>query len=94
MFLLLNNKAVIMSEYKILKVPLSKDVTIFYYYKAYAPSSESSLLELPEGRTIQVNHFDKPIKEEYLKKYFGLAGKIKQVHMGEHRNKSNNKKKR
>jgi hypothetical protein len=29
-----------------------------------------------------------------IQKYFGLAGKIKQIHIGEFKNKANNKRKR
>lgn len=83
-----------MSDFKILKVPLTKDVTLFYYYKAYVQKESQSLLSLPEDRTLQVNHFDRPIKEEYLQKYFSLAGRVKQIHLGEFKNRSNNKKKR
>jgi RNA recognition motif-containing protein len=54
----------------------------------------STLVELPSDRTIYVCHFLRPIQEDFIKKYFGLAGKIKQIHLGEYKNKANNKRKR
>ena len=36
----------------------------------------------------------KPIEEQTIHKFFGLAGKIKQVHIGEYKNKANNNRKR
>jgi hypothetical protein len=40
-----------MSEYKILKVPVSKDNTFFYYFKQYKKTGDS-LASLPEERTL------------------------------------------
>ena len=51
-------------------------------------------MTLPSERTIQVCHFVKPIDENTIQKYFGLAGKIKQIQIGEYKNKANNKRKR
>jgi hypothetical protein len=34
------------------------------------------------------------IEETFIQKYFGLIGKIKQIHIGEYKNKANNKRKR
>lgn len=76
-----------------MKVPISKEKAVYYYYKAYVPSG-ATLADLPADRTIQVCHFLKPIEEATVHKFFGLAGKIKQVHLGEYKNKANNKRKR
>lgn len=85
-----------MDSYKILKVPLTKEKSVFYYYKQYTPKAESeaSLVSLPEDRTLYVCHFVRPIDEATINKYFGIAGKIKQIHIGEYKNKANNKRKR
>lgn len=39
-------------------------------------------------------HFLRPIEESFIQKYFGLVGKLSQVHIGEYKNKANNKRKR
>ena len=39
-------------------------------------------------------HFERAIEENFIQRYFGLVGKIKQVHLGEYKNKANNKRKR
>ena len=53
-----------MSNYKILKIPISKEKSVFYYYKQYVPKSDSSsadlekkLVTLPLDKTIYVCHF-------------------------------------
>lgn len=85
-----------MDQYKILKIPISKEKSVFYYYRKYSPKTDTSnqIVTLPEDRTIYVCHFIKAIDEPTIKKFFGVAGKIKQIHIGEFRNKANNKKKR
>jgi hypothetical protein len=83
-----------MKSYKILKVPLSKEKAVFYYYKRYRPQGNDESVSLPEERTIQICHFVRPIDENTVQKYFGLAGKIKQIQIGEYKNKANNKRKR
>ena len=49
---------------------------------------------MPSDRTIQICHFLRAIDENTVQKYFGLGGKIKQVQIGEYKNKANNKRKR
>ena len=89
-----------MTDYKILKFPLSKDKSVFYYYTPYTPSSQTSdpnnpqLNALPEERTLQVCHFVRAIEEEFIHKYFGMVGKIKQIHLGQFKNKANKSRKR
>ena len=93
-----------MSNYKILKIPISREKSVFYYYKQYEPKKKDAegdkqlaldnLIELPVEKTIYICHFLRPIQEEFIKKYFGLAGKIKQIHMGEYKSKGNNKRQR
>lgn len=85
-----------MESYKILKIPIAKEKSVFYYYKQYTPKSGApdQLVTLPEDKTIYVCHFVRAITEETIHKYFGIAGKIKQIHIGEYKNKANNKRKR
>ena len=90
-----------MDAYKILKVPISKEKSVFYYYRRYTATSDqdnttttTTLVTLPEDRTIQVCHFVKPIEEGTVHKLFGLAGKIKSMQIGQYKNKANNKRKR
>ena len=52
------------------------------------------MVNLPTERTIYICHFSREIEVETIQKFFGLVGKIKQVHTGVFRNKSNNRKKR
>lgn len=52
------------------------------------------LVSMPSDRTIQICHFLRAIDENTVQKYFGLGGKIKQVQIGEYKNKANNKRKR
>jgi hypothetical protein len=56
-----------MESYKILKVPITKDKSVFYYYKRYAaggsPDRDEILVELPAERTIQICHFVRAIDE-------------------------------
>ncbi len=74
---------------------MSKDKSVFYYYKKYTKvSSEESLVTLPKDKTIYVCHFERPIEEGFIHRYFGIVGKIKQVQIGEYKNKANNKRKR
>ena len=40
-----------MADFKILKVPITKEKTVFYYYKQYKPS-ETQLLDMPSDKTI------------------------------------------
>lgn len=61
-----------MESYKILKVPITKDKSVFYYYKRYAGGSADrekegemigSIVDLPAERTIQICHFVRAIDE-------------------------------
>lgn len=90
-------------EYKILNVPITKDKSVFYYYRRYTNKQDKSkgnsqqstqIATLPEDRTLYVCHFNRAIEESFVQKYFGMAGKVKQVHLGEYKNKANNKRKR
>jgi hypothetical protein len=83
-----------MNAYKILKIPVSKDRSVFYYYKQYQAKDKEAIATLPEDRTLHICHFLRPIEETTIQKYFGGAGKIQQVQIGEFRNKANKKQKR
>ena len=75
------------SEYKILKIPITKDKTVFYYYKRYTnknsgsnsnkKTGQESIVTLPEDKTLYVCHFNRPIEEPFVQKFFGMAGKLK-----------------
>ena len=90
--------------YNILKIPISKEKSVFYYYRQYKEKTdkaaaggkdgEGSLVSIPEERSLYICHFSREIDVQTIEKYFGLVGKIKQVHTGVFKNKSNNKKKR
>jgi len=83
------------SKYQVLTIPTKKVLTFDHiYYKEYAKDDTKELVEIPEKRALYAIRFDQPFTAEYVKKYFGLAGKIKTAHMGEYKHKSNNKKKR
>lgn len=64
-----------MESYKILKVPISKEKAVFYYFKRH--ENKEALVTLPSDRTIHVCHFVRPLDEGTIQKFFGLAGKIK-----------------
>eukprot|EP01022_Parablepharisma_sp_SALTPOND_P025827 TRINITY_DN609_c0_g1_i1.p8 TRINITY_DN609_c0_g1~~TRINITY_DN609_c0_g1_i1.p8 ORF type:complete len:381 (-),score=54.01 TRINITY_DN609_c0_g1_i1:11519-12661(-) len=81
-------------NYRVLTIPTKKVLTYEHiYYKEY-DKEDKDLIEVPEKRTIYTIRFDQPFTSEYVKKYFGLAGKIQTAHMGEYKHRSNNKKKR
>jgi len=55
-----------MNNYKILKIPVSREKSVFYYYKQYEPkkeegTSDNRLVDLPKERTIYLCHFLRPI---------------------------------
>ena len=52
------------------------------------------IVSLPADRTIQICHFVRQIDENTIQKFFGLVGKIKQIQIGEYKNKGNNKRQR
>lgn len=39
-------------------------------------------------------HFIRPLEEEFIQKFFGQVGKIKEIQIGEYKNKACNKRKR
>ena len=78
-----------------MKIQVSKDKSVFYYYKRYHQATQKeTIVTLPEDRTLYVCHFERPIEENFIQRFFGLVGRIKQVHLGEYKNKANNKRKR
>ena len=78
-----------------LKVPVNRDKAVFYYYKAYSPQAETKgLLDVPLDRSLYLCHFLRPIEDEFVQKFFGSIGKIKQIYLGEYKNKACNKRKR
>ena len=53
-----------MSNYSILKVPVSREKQVFYYYKVYVPTSDKTTLiptPPPSDRSLYVVHFDQQI---------------------------------
>ena len=74
-------------SFSILKIPVSRDKQVLYYYKPYIHDpSNSSMPSLasppPSDRTIYVVHFLQQIEESFLLKTFSAAGKIKKTIIG------------
>ena len=72
-------------QYSILKVPISREKQVMYYYKQYIPQVDATVTVAeppPSERTIYVVHFLQPIEENFLLKTFSFAGKIKKTIIG------------
>ena len=72
-------------QYSILKVPISREKQVMYYYKQYVPQIDATVTVAeppPSERTIYVVHFLQPIEENFLLKTFSFAGKIKKTIIG------------
>ena len=52
------------------------------------------MIDVPISRSIYLCHFLRAIDEDFIQKFFGQAGKIRQIHFGEFKNKACNKRKR
>ncbi len=61
-----------MASYSILKVPVSREKQVFYYYKRYQPSDSSAALATPPNpeQSLYVVHFDQEIQESFLMRTF------------------------
>ena len=84
------------SSYQILKVPVSKEKHVFYYYRRYKQQTDSNDIvdSPPESRSLYVVHFLQPIEESFLLKTFGYAGKIKKTIIGMFKPKTKKKQRR
>ena len=82
------------NAYRILKIPVNREKAVFYYYKKFEQSDSKALVDVPAERSVYLCHFLRPIEEEFIQKYFGKVGKIKQIMIGEYKNKACNKRKR
>ena len=86
------------ASYSILKVPVSQQRAVFYYYRQYNgdleadPESLGGVDPPPSDRTLYVVHFEQPIEESFLLRTFAHGGPIKQIHLGKFRPKASNKK--
>lgn len=74
--------------FSILKIPVSREKQVLYYYKPYDPAtcqsqSQSIVDPPPADRTMYVVHFLQPIEEHFILKNFSHAGKIKKTIIGE-----------
>lgn len=73
-------------SFSILKIPVSHEKQVLYYYRPYLGPETSSELSLatppPVGRTLYVVHFLQKIEESFLLKTFSVAGKIKKTIIG------------
>ena len=78
-------------QYRILKIPVNREKSVFYYYKPFnllELSSElkdeemKSLVDIPKERSLYLCHFVKPITEEFIQKFFGQIGRIREIHTG------------
>ena len=90
-----------MSQYSILKIPVNREKSVFYYYKPYQPKDQEDIqdslksrAEIPSSRSLYVCHFLRPIEETFIQKFFGQVGKISAIHIGTYKNKACNKRKR
>lgn len=85
-------------NYLLLRIPLKKEFNFehiyFKQYKAKSSHKKTNLIEIPENKALRAIKFTEEFTEEGIKQIFGLCGKISQIHIGETRNKSNNKRKR
>jgi len=72
------------SKYQILKVPVSREKQVFYYYRRYEKATDADqLVEYPpESRSIYVVHFLQPIEESFLLRTFSHVGKVKKTIIG------------
>ena len=83
------------SNYQILKVPVSKEKQVFYYFRRYKQSDTENIVDCPpESRSIYVVHFLQPIEESFLLRTFGHAGKVKKTIIGMFKPKSKKKQRR
>jgi len=71
-------------SFAILKVPVTREKEVLYYYRPYTPSPELPSLASPPppDRTLYVVHFLQPIEESFLLRTFSHAGKIKKTIIG------------
>lgn len=84
-------------KYNILKVPVSREKQVFYYYKQYVPSEDQTNKSLqdppPSDRSLYIVHFDQAIREDFLQKTFGhFCGPLAQSLIGYFRPKASKKK--
>ena len=100
----MSNPAQTTNQYRILKIPINRERAVFYYYKAYnakdfsddsgnlskAANLPSSLVDIDQSKAVYICHFDREIDTDFIKKFFGRVGKIKQINLGSYRNKANN----
>jgi hypothetical protein len=61
-----------MSEYSILKVPVSREKQVFYYFKRYQASDKTTVIATPppSDRSLYVVHFEQMIQESFLLRIF------------------------
>lgn len=84
------------SSYQILKVPVSREKQVFYYYRRFKAQTDSEAIAdaPPEAKSLYVVHFLQPIEESFLLKTFGHAGRIKKTIIGMFKPKSKKKQRR
>ena len=76
------------SSFSILKVPVTREKQVLYYYRPYTANDTNStdmpslVTPPPSDRTIYVVHFLQKIEESFLLKTFSHAGKIKKTIIG------------
>ena len=78
-------------SFSILKIPVSHEKQVLYYYRPYlGPSQSQSSADSgptlanppPPDRTLYVVHFLQKIEESFLLRTFSVAGKIKKTIIG------------
>ncbi len=84
-----------MSEYSILKVPVSREKQVFYYFKRYQASDKTTVIATPppSDRSLYVVHFEQMIQESFLLRIFQqFVGQVTQTHIGHFKPKASKKK--
>lgn len=80
-------------NYQILKYPWRKDVYDHLYFRRHEKKSTDHISDIDSSTTLYVCNFSEALDIGFIKKYFGVAGQIQTVKLGEFRNKTSNKKK-
>ena len=83
------------SDFKVLKVPIGKEKSVFYYYKRFKPQDFAQISEMalvPPEKTLYMCHFLRPIEESFISKYMQQS-QIKRVELGQYKNKATNSRK-
>jgi len=69
------------AKYRIVKFPINKDKSVFYYYKPFRMDefneeiknnkSKDSIIDIDPAKSIYLCHFNRAIDPAFINKYFG-----------------------